>query len=216
MIRGETRRFQAKRAGSSSAFLASPMQAPYRPPTCSPAGGTATDACFTSPRPEPGLEASSMNVMATKDAPTRNAKLLAWVEEMVELCKPAAVEWADGSEAEYDRLCQMMVDAGTFIRLNPEKRPELVSGAFAPVRRRSGRGPDVYLRDEQGRCRDRRTTGRRPTEMRATLTGLFDGCMHGQDDVRHSILAWARSAHRSPKSACRSLTAPTSSSTCGS
>jgi phosphoenolpyruvate carboxykinase (GTP) len=53
----------------------------------------------------------------------KNAKLLAWVAEMVALCKPAAIEWCDGSDAEYDRLCQLLVDAGTFKRLNPAKRP---------------------------------------------------------------------------------------------
>ena len=56
-------------------------------------------------------------------SPTTNAKLRAWVDEMTGLCKPAQVVWVDGSQEEYDRLCQMMVDAGTFVRLNPAKRP---------------------------------------------------------------------------------------------
>ncbi|MET0830135.1 MAG: phosphoenolpyruvate carboxykinase, partial [Microbacterium sp.] len=49
--------------------------------------------------------------------------LAAWVEEMAELCGPTDVHWCDGSDAEYDELCEQLVDGGTFIRLNPEKRP---------------------------------------------------------------------------------------------
>ncbi len=56
-------------------------------------------------------------------SPTTNAKLRAWVGEMAGLCKPDGVVWVDGTQEECDRLCRMMVDAGTFIRLNPKKRP---------------------------------------------------------------------------------------------
>ncbi len=52
-----------------------------------------------------------------------NQELRNWVEEMVELCKPDAFHWCDGSQEEYDSLCELMVQNGTFIRLNPEKRP---------------------------------------------------------------------------------------------
>ena len=53
----------------------------------------------------------------------KNEELLRWVTDAVELCKPDAVYWCDGSQEEYDRLCREMVEAGTFIKLNEEKRP---------------------------------------------------------------------------------------------
>ncbi|PZQ61575.1 MAG: phosphoenolpyruvate carboxykinase, partial [Variovorax paradoxus] len=53
----------------------------------------------------------------------KNQKLVAWVAEMAALCKPERIEWCDGSQEEYERLCQQLVDAGTFQKLNPAKRP---------------------------------------------------------------------------------------------
>src|SRR6218665_2157990 len=53
----------------------------------------------------------------------KNAGLIAWVADMAALCKPETIYWCDGSEAEYNRLCQQLVDAGTFIKLNEAKRP---------------------------------------------------------------------------------------------
>ena len=61
----------------------------------------------------PGLE----------NPPTRNKKLLEWVEEVASLTQPDRIEWADGSDEEWDRLTQLMVDGGTFIRLDEQKRP---------------------------------------------------------------------------------------------
>ena len=57
------------------------------------------------------------------ESPTTNQKLLAWVEEAVQLCRPAAVHWCDGSEAENQKLCDLMVQAGTFTKLDEKLRP---------------------------------------------------------------------------------------------
>src|SRR5690349_6904499 len=56
-------------------------------------------------------------------APTKHEGLLAWVREIAELTQPDRVAWADGSEEEYQRLCDQLVEAGTFQKLNQQKKP---------------------------------------------------------------------------------------------
>ncbi len=53
-----------------------------------------------------------------------NEKLIRWVQEMADLCKPDRIYWCDGSKAEYDALCEHLVRAGTFIRLNQRSGPD--------------------------------------------------------------------------------------------
>src|SRR5258708_17789769 len=54
---------------------------------------------------------------------TTHVKLLKWVEDFAALTKPDRIEWCDGSGEEYDRLCQLLVDNGTFTKLSEAKRP---------------------------------------------------------------------------------------------
>ncbi|MCU1600550.1 MAG: pckG, partial [Frankiales bacterium] len=66
---------------------------------------------------------TASTIPGLENAPTKNAKLVAWVREIAELTKPARVEWADGSEEEWTRLTQLLVDNGTFVKLDEAKRP---------------------------------------------------------------------------------------------
>ena len=108
-----------------------------------------------------------------------NDRLQAWVKEWASILQPDAIYWCDGSQAEYDRLCDELVASGTFTKLNDDKRPNSYWAHSDP-------GDVARVEDRTFICSEHQIDAgpnnnwRAPSEMRKELTSLYTGAMRGR------------------------------------
>ncbi|ASU82414.1 phosphoenolpyruvate carboxykinase (GTP) [Nocardiopsis gilva YIM 90087] len=111
--------------------------------------------------------------------PTDHRELIDWVREVAALAKPKNVVWCDGSDEEWERLTGLLVESGTFVRLNPELRPNSFYCRSDPsdVARVEDR---TFICSEREKDAGPTNNWIAPDEMRATFSEIFDGCMRGR------------------------------------
>ncbi len=112
-------------------------------------------------------------------APTKNAKLLAWVDEVKALCQPDSVVWCDGSKSEYDGLVALLKKLGLATELNPSKRPGSILFRSDPsdVARVEDR---TYIASKNKEAAGPTNNWIDPNELKGIMRGLYTGCMKGR------------------------------------
>jgi len=119
------------------------------------------------------------NLAVSSTYQVKHIELLKWINEIASHCKPDQIRWCDGSKEEYEEMCNMLVAKGTFIRLNPAKRPNSFACFSDPS--------DVARVEDRTYICSRRKEDAGPTnnwveprEMKQTLSKLLAGCMEGR------------------------------------
>ncbi|OBK14856.1 phosphoenolpyruvate carboxykinase (GTP) [Mycobacterium asiaticum] len=122
---------------------------------------------------------TSATIPGLDTAPTKHQGLLSWVEEVAELTQPDRVVFTDGSDEEFKRLADQLVEAGTFTRLNPEKHPNSFLALSDPsdVARVESR---TFICSEREVDAGPTNNWKDPSEMRSIMTDLYRGSMRGR------------------------------------
>ena len=117
--------------------------------------------------------------MSSEIPPTENRSLIDWVDHWQKIFEPSQIHWCDGSEDEYEKFTQELVDAGTFIRLNEELRPNSFLARSDPndVARVES---ETYIASAEEVDAGSTNNWREPNELKREMLSHYQGCMKGR------------------------------------